>query len=73
MSAEVVDTNPYSRLMALQRMGVVKVGCSSCRWHQLCCLVRRVGKRGSRQLQVVPSLPSIRHACQVLNALMGGV
>jgi ubiquitin-like modifier-activating enzyme 5 len=23
MSAEVVDTNPYSRLMALQRMGVV--------------------------------------------------
>ena len=24
MSAEVVDTNPYSRLMALQRMGIVK-------------------------------------------------
>ena len=24
MSSEVVDTNPYSRLMALQRMGVVK-------------------------------------------------
>lgn len=24
MSAEVVDSNPYSRLMALQRMGVVK-------------------------------------------------
>jgi hypothetical protein len=23
MSAEVVDTNPYSRLMALQRMGIV--------------------------------------------------
>jgi ubiquitin-like modifier-activating enzyme 5 len=23
MSAEVVDSNPYSRLMALQRMGVV--------------------------------------------------
>jgi hypothetical protein len=28
MSAEVVDTNPYSRLMALQRMGVVKVCCT---------------------------------------------
>ncbi|KAF5841935.1 hypothetical protein DUNSADRAFT_10106 [Dunaliella salina] len=25
MSADVVDTNPYSRLMALQRMGVVKL------------------------------------------------
>jgi ubiquitin-like modifier-activating enzyme 5 len=24
MSAEVVDSNPYSRLMALQRMGIVK-------------------------------------------------
>ncbi|CAF1308980.1 unnamed protein product [Rotaria sordida] len=24
MSAEVVDTNPYSRLMALQRMGIVQ-------------------------------------------------
>lgn len=24
MSAEVVDDNPYSRLMALQRMGIVK-------------------------------------------------
>lgn len=24
MSGEVVDTNPYSRLMALQRMGIVK-------------------------------------------------
>jgi len=24
MSAEVVDSNPYSRLMALQRMGVVE-------------------------------------------------
>ncbi|KAL6973045.1 hypothetical protein U1Q18_027220 [Sarracenia purpurea var. burkii] len=24
MSAEVVDTNPYSRLMALQRMGIVE-------------------------------------------------
>lgn len=24
MSSEVVDTNPYSRLMALQRMGIVK-------------------------------------------------
>jgi hypothetical protein len=23
MSAEVVDSNPYSRLMALQRMGIV--------------------------------------------------
>jgi hypothetical protein len=25
MSGEVVDSNPYSRLMALQRMGIVKV------------------------------------------------
>lgn len=24
MSAEVVDSNPYSRLMALQRMGIVE-------------------------------------------------
>ena len=24
MSSEVVDTNPYSRLMALQRMGIVE-------------------------------------------------
>ena len=24
MSSEVVDSNPYSRLMALQRMGIVK-------------------------------------------------
>lgn len=24
MSAEVTDSNPYSRLMALQRMGIVK-------------------------------------------------
>jgi len=24
MSAEVVDSNPYSRLMALQRMGIVQ-------------------------------------------------
>ena len=24
MTAEVVDSNPYSRLMALQRMGIVK-------------------------------------------------
>lgn len=24
MSGEVVDSNPYSRLMALQRMGIVK-------------------------------------------------
>jgi ubiquitin-like modifier-activating enzyme 5 len=24
MSAEVVDSNPYSRLMALQRMGIVR-------------------------------------------------
>ena len=24
MSSEVVDTNPYSRLMALKRMGIVK-------------------------------------------------
>ena len=24
LSSEVVDSNPYSRLMALQRMGVVK-------------------------------------------------
>ena len=24
LSAEVVDSNPYSRLMALQRMGIVK-------------------------------------------------
>ena len=31
MSAEVVDTNPYSRLMALQRMGIVKVGHSGTR------------------------------------------
>lgn len=23
MSAEVIDSNPYSRLMALQRMGIV--------------------------------------------------
>lgn len=24
MSAQVIDTNPYSRLMALERMGVVR-------------------------------------------------
>lgn len=25
MSAEVVDSNPYSRLMALQKMGIVDI------------------------------------------------
>lgn len=51
MSAEVVDSNPYSRLMALQRMGIVQdyekirqktvsdasLVASAVLWHLQCC------------------------------------
>lgn len=43
MSAEVVDTNPYSRLMALQRMGVVKVGIQNTQISKSLFVLQRMG------------------------------
>jgi len=54
MSAEVVDSNPYSRLMALQRMGIVEnyerirdfsvaiVVCINLLYHSCCCSIKFV-------------------------------
>lgn len=63
MSAEVVDSNPYSRLMALQRMGIVK-DYERIRTKTVSSICSGTYASASLQLLVMFLLLSCRHPCR---------